>query len=73
MASRKDSADVKPELWNVQCEACHGMGTKHVRDGTMRPVPESVCLSCHTPEWTPEWDYAEAVKLINHGKDEELD
>jgi hypothetical protein len=72
-AARKDSADVKPELWNVQCEACHGMGTKHARDGTMKPVPESVCLGCHTPEWSPDWSYAEAVKKINHGRDEEID
>ena len=65
--------NVPPEMWNVQCEACHGMGTKHRRDGTMKTVPESVCLKCHTPEWSPEWDYQEAVERIDHGKDEGID
>jgi len=60
-------------MWNVQCEACHGMGTKHARDGTMKPVTESVCLECHTPEWTPNWNYAEALEKISHGKDWRLD
>jgi hypothetical protein len=73
VAAVSDSTDVKPELWNVQCEACHGMGTKHARDGSMKPVPESVCLRCHTPEWSPDWNYAEAVKLIDHGRDGSLD
>ena len=73
MAAKQDSTDVKPELWNVQCEACHGMGTKHRRDGTMKAVPESVCLRCHTPEWSPNWDYKEALKKIDHGKDWRLD
>jgi hypothetical protein len=73
VAAETDSTDVRPEMWNVQCEACHGMGTKHRRDGTMRPVPESVCLRCHTPEWSPEWDYQEALEKIDHGKDEGID
>ena len=61
------------EMPGVQCEACHGYGTQHARDGSMRPVPESVCLKCHTPEWTPDWNYAEAVKMIDHGKNGKLD
>jgi hypothetical protein len=73
VAAERDSADVRPEMWNVQCEACHGMGTKHRRDGTMRTVPESVCLRCHTPEWTPNWNYEEALKRIDHGRNEGLD
>ena len=72
IAALKDSSDVKPEMWNVQCEACHGMGTHHKRDGSMRPVPESVCLRCHTPEWTPDWNFEEAVEKISHGSDEVL-
>jgi hypothetical protein len=72
LAAKQDSTDVKPELWNVQCEACHGMGTKHRRDGTMRPVSETVCLRCHTPEWSPDWNYEEALKKIDHGSDEEI-
>jgi hypothetical protein len=73
VAALRDSSDVRPEMWNVQCEACHGMGTHHRRDGSMRPVPESVCLRCHTPEWSPDWDYEEALKTIDHGEDEAID
>jgi hypothetical protein len=39
----------------------------------MRTVPESVCLRCHTPEWTPNWNYEEALKRIDHGRNEGLD
>jgi Cytochrome c554 and c-prime len=67
-SAQKDSVDVKPEMWNVQCEACHGMGTHHER-GLANPVPESVCLKCHTSKWSPNWNYAEALKKIDHGRD----
>ena len=66
-AAKQDSIDVRPEMWNVQCEACHGMGTQHQR-GLASPVPESVCLGCHTPEWSPHWNYQEALKKIDHGR-----
>lgn len=68
--SQRDSTDIRPEMWNVQCEACHGVGTKHRRDGGMRAIAESVCLRCHTPEWSPHWNYKEALKKIDHGKNE---
>lgn len=69
VASKKDSTDVKPEMWNVQCEACHGMGTDHQRGGMAKVVNEAVCLRCHTPEWSPNFNFAEAWKKIDHGKD----
>ncbi len=71
--AKRDSTDVRPEMWNVQCEACHGMGTKHRRDGSMPLVPESVCRRCHTPKWSPNWNYEDALKKIDHGKDEVTD
>ncbi len=69
--AKRDSTDVRPEMWNVQCEACHGMGTKHRRDGTMRQVSKQICLKCHTPKWSPNFSYEEALKKIDHGKDED--
>jgi hypothetical protein len=39
----------------------------------MRVVSEMVCLRCHTPEWSPDWDYEAALTLIDHGKDEVVD
>jgi hypothetical protein len=73
IAAQRDSTDVKPEMWNVQCEACHGMGTQHRRDGGMRTVGEEACRRCHTPEWSPDWNYEEALKRIDHGRDEVID
>jgi hypothetical protein len=69
LAARKDSTDVRPEMWNVQCEACHGMGTSHQRGGMAQPVTEEVCRRCHTPEWSPHFDFADALKKIDHGRD----
>jgi hypothetical protein len=31
-----------------------------------REVPESVCLGCHTPEWSPDFDYATWVERVKH-------
>ena len=53
-----------PDLVNVQCENCHGMGTKHP-DGVSSVGPEA-CARCHTKEQSPNFDYDEAVSHINH-------
>lgn len=53
-----------PELGNVQCENCHGMGTKHP-DGSSTVGPEA-CAGCHTKEQSPNFAYDEAVEHINH-------
>jgi hypothetical protein len=66
-SAQKDSIDVRPEMWNVQCEACHGKGTQHGIG--MARVDESVCVRCHTGDWGKNWNYAEALKKIDHGRD----
>jgi len=53
-----------PDLVNVQCENCHGMGTKHP-DGS-NPVGPDACMRCHTREQSPDFDYDEAVEHISH-------
>jgi hypothetical protein len=69
VAAKKDSIDVKPEMWNVQCEACHGMGTGHQRGEMAAAVSEEVCRKCHTVEWSPNFNFQEALKKIDHGVD----
>jgi len=55
-------------MTNVQCENCHGMGTKHPDHGAVNAavVGPDVCLSCHTHEQNPNFDYEEALKHIVH-------
>lgn len=61
------SKQATPDLVNVQCENCHGMGTKHPDRGDANVVVgPDVCLSCHTHEQHPNFDYEEALKHIVH-------
>lgn len=48
---------------NVQCEACHGPGSRHADMGgghhlIKTKVPETVCVECHHPHHSPKFDYA---------------
>lgn len=54
------------ELENVQCEACHGMGSAHKRDGSYKQVSEQKCLVCHTKDRSPDFNYKTYVKKISH-------
>jgi hypothetical protein len=49
--------NVNPEVWNVQCEECHGSGLQHARDGTYVTQGEATCRKCHDPENSPEFDF----------------
>lgn len=58
---------------NVQCEACHGPGEKHVELGgdehyTKRLVPEAVCVTCHNKHHSPKFNYATYLpKILGEG------
>jgi len=57
-----------PQLVNVQCENCHGMGTEHGDDWLVRhKVNEGTCRSCHNQERDPEFDFPAKFPLIVHG------
>lgn len=54
-------------LKDVQCETCHGMGTEHnMFDAKAAAPPESLCLTCHTPENDPSWNYAAKLPKVVH-------
>jgi len=57
-----------PDLVNVQCENCHGMGTKHPDKDASVVVGPDVCLTCHTHEQNPDFDYDKALTHIVHWK-----
>ena len=55
------------KLTNVQCENCHGMGTEHNMFAEKTgPPSEELCLTCHTPENDPSWNYAAKLPLVVH-------
>jgi hypothetical protein len=63
---RGDEGDLV-NLVNVQCEACHGRGSRHARDGTYAAtLREETCLRCHDEDNSPGFDLAEYWQRIAH-------
>jgi 2',3'-cyclic-nucleotide 2'-phosphodiesterase (5'-nucleotidase family) len=55
------------DMREVQCESCHGMGTLHDMMGALDPDPGlAACRRCHTPEMSPEFDFARYWPPIAH-------
>jgi len=62
------TASRTPQLVNVQCENCHGMGTEHGEGWlTRKAVNEGTCRTCHNQERDPEFDFPAKLPLIVHG------
>ncbi|HET7498373.1 MAG TPA: multiheme c-type cytochrome [Candidatus Eisenbacteria bacterium] len=59
------SKESTPDLVNVQCENCHGMGTTH---GSGNVVGPEVCVTCHNPAQDPSFNFDEKVQKIVHWK-----
>jgi 2',3'-cyclic-nucleotide 2'-phosphodiesterase (5'-nucleotidase family) len=61
-------ADAPPfnKLSNVQCEACHGYGTEHSRDGKWSAMAKDSCTMCHDQKNSPDFDYAKYWEKIKH-------
>jgi hypothetical protein len=57
------SKENTPDLVNVQCENCHGMGTTH---GSGNVVGPEVCVTCHSPSQDPTFNFDEKVQKIVH-------
>ena len=62
------SSQATPQLSNVQCENCHGMGTKHDAFATAQhQVTQQVCITCHQGENDPEFNWEKKLPMIAHG------
>jgi len=71
-----------PKLINVQCEACHGPASLHLkapitdkekRKATVKMPTKDDCLKCHNKEF-PDFkgfDYEKSLQAIKHWKDKE--
>jgi hypothetical protein len=54
-------------LSNVQCENCHGMGTRHEAFAKARtPIAKETCMSCHNSERDPDFNFDKKVAMISH-------
>ena len=54
-------------LANVQCEVCHGMGTRHSRDGSFGKARlMNVCVDCHDETNSPDFDPEIYWLMIEH-------
>ncbi len=60
---------------NVQCEACHGPGSKHVEDSLPETIlgkpTEAACIGCHNQHHSPRFQFApfrEHLLVPGHGK-----
>ncbi len=54
------------DLIDVQCEACHGPGRDHARDGSYRAGAIKSCVKCHTANDDPDFNFATDWPKIAH-------
>jgi hypothetical protein len=54
------------DLVDVQCEACHGPGAEHSRDGAYASRARDACVRCHTPNDDPDFDFDTDWPKIAH-------
>ena len=56
-----------PRLVNVQCENCHGMGTRHEDYSSKLKVTAQTCTNCHHGENDPEFNWDKKLPMVAHG------
>ncbi len=60
----------RPELANVDCEACHGPSEEHAQTESRHPKPHPRsrdCMQCHDPDNSPQFDYKVYWRKVRHG------
>lgn len=53
-------------LEGVQCENCHGRGGPHQSPAFASRGYEAACATCHTPQHSLRFDFAERLPLVSH-------
>lgn len=58
-----------PTMANVQCEACHGPGARHLQNpaAPYGKAGKPSCMPCHTHENSPSFDFEVYWPRIRHG------
>lgn len=54
------------DLRGVQCEACHGPGTKHTRDGKYKEEARKNCRVCHDAKNSPHFNFQTFWAKVGH-------
>jgi hypothetical protein len=54
------------DLRGVQCEACHGPGTKHTRDGKYKEMARKSCRACHDAKNSPHFNFQTFWAKVGH-------
>ncbi|MFQ5877571.1 MAG: redoxin domain-containing protein [Acidobacteriota bacterium] len=63
-----------PHMVNVQCEVCHGPGGGHPGGAGIDPAAMSAaCADCHSGKFVLNFDLDEAMALVAHRDDPDLD
>jgi hypothetical protein len=60
------TGSTRPDLRNVQCEACHGPGTDHVRTNGAVRLTEAACTGCHSGDFAKDFDFGTFYELVKH-------
>jgi peroxiredoxin len=67
-----DPAQRQDFLRGVQCENCHGRGGPHQSPDFAKAGFEPVCLTCHNPEHSLRFNFAERLPMVSHAANTQL-
>ena len=63
------SPTITPNLFNIQCEECHGPAKEHLKTPNLPyglKIDASSCTICHTTNTDPEFSFKDDLKLVTH-------
>ncbi len=63
------SPTVTPDLFNIQCEECHGPAKQHLKTPDLpygHKIEASTCTICHTANTDPEFSFEKSLQPVTH-------